>query len=364
MKGFLDWLLEASMDVPSALRIFGMSKPPETEKELNALYKKLAMSRHPDHGGSTRQMQELNAAKEVLKKAIGKETFFNGKSVSAAEMKTASAERKKAIAKEMEKLFRKLDGKAYKAWFEKLFQKPFKVEVVHGTEKSLYGSFPSPMVELTASSEGSAEVFHCRMTANMFDSEMTLLQGSGLGGKDVTFSYVISADALVGGKRQAIVKSRQVSKSYASPMTDPSVVFPEARMKKLASGMVRKDSKMQKRDFNVVFVDRWGCETDGKDWWMLSFDRQATGVEWGLCIERYTLSRKGFYRIGSSFWAKDSTKRYAAWKEQAGVKIDCSFIPETKESCDFLEKAFAYAKKTKDQRKIADFIRKGSERLA
>ena len=72
MKSFKEWLEEAVMDPKTALKIFGLSEFPKTAVELRNLHKKLALTNHPDRGGSLEKMQDINAANDVLKKWIGK----------------------------------------------------------------------------------------------------------------------------------------------------------------------------------------------------------------------------------------------------------------------------------------------------
>ena len=72
MKSFKEWLKEATMDPHTALQVFGLAEFPKSAAELRSLHKKLAMSNHPDRGGSLEKMQDINAANDVLKKWVGK----------------------------------------------------------------------------------------------------------------------------------------------------------------------------------------------------------------------------------------------------------------------------------------------------
>lgn len=51
--------------------IYKFFKNVETVEELYSQYKKLAMQYHPDHGGSTEDMQQINAEYDELKKRVG-----------------------------------------------------------------------------------------------------------------------------------------------------------------------------------------------------------------------------------------------------------------------------------------------------
>ncbi len=364
MKSFVDWLLEAAMDMPRALEVFGLSQPPKTGAELRTLYKKLAMSRHPDHGGSTVQMQELNAAKDFLSRHVGG-TYAKGAAGRNAKAEEYGARRKafeKTVAESIAKFFKQMDGEAYRKYFESLFKKPFKVEIVHGTASSMFTTASVPTLEMKISSEGNLDVFAVHLAGAISDAVDSLMKGTGLASQNVVFGYYVSTDALTGGKKQVITKQTYRKKADASILTDPSAVFPLARMQKIASGAVRKNSALKKRDFDAVMQNKWGCEKGNGDTWVFAFDAKPTEeLHHALVVSRYTLSRKGVYQVSDYCYEKNAKSKFGYWKRMDGcVKGDCKFMPECGETMEFLESLFAYAKKNPDWKKIADFIKTGS----
>ena len=104
MKSFREWLLEAIMDPKTALKIFGLAEFPKTPDELRQLHRKLALSNHPDRGGSLKKMQDINAANDVLKNWIGKSV----KTVagSTASRRSAETRRKKQTSKPADDTFK------------------------------------------------------------------------------------------------------------------------------------------------------------------------------------------------------------------------------------------------------------------
>lgn len=362
MKSFLYWLLEATMDLPQALEIFGLSQPPKTKEDLNAIYKKLAMKKHPDHGGSTREMQELNVAKEILLKNLGSDGV---RSYSRNQKNRGYYDNLKRneemIAKSLENLFLLLDEKAYQEWFEQHFSKPFTIEVKRGTYSSIFTSIPLPTLEMTAYSAGHAEVFIMKLTATVLNADRS---ASSIGGKKTTFAYYVSSEALVGGKKQVMSRQKSWKATDSLPLTHPDTVFPSIKLRKIINGNARKGSKMARRDFVSILEARWGCETSTqKNWWLFKFDESSDNVAAGLSVERVTLNRESFYTFGSGFWFKKTTTKYSAWNRSTDVKIQCEYMPEDRETADFIESVFAYARKTKDLQKIADFIKKGSKQV-
>lgn len=353
------------MTFPEALQIFGLSQAPATEKELSILYKKLAMKKHPDHGGSTREMQELNAAKDILKKNLGSDgtrSYSRNQKKSGGDYFDILKRNEEMIAKSLENLFLLLDEKAYQEWFEKHFSKPFTVEVKRGTYSSIFTSIPLPTLEMTAYSAGHAEVFTMKLTATVLNADKS---ASSISGKKTTFAYYVSSEALVGGKKQVMSRQKSWKATDSLPLTHPDTVFPSIKLRNIINGNARKGSKMARRDFATIFETRWGCEKSAvyKNWWLFQFDEDSENVAKALAVERVTLQRQSFYKFDSRYWFKKTTKKYAAWNTSDDVKIECEYLPEDRETADFIESVFAYARKTKDLQKIAGFIKKGSKQV-
>lgn len=70
MKTFTRLILEETMDVATAMKIFGYTKA-VSKDQLKKDYRVLAMKNHPDHGGSVTKMSKINVAYEVLAKQVG-----------------------------------------------------------------------------------------------------------------------------------------------------------------------------------------------------------------------------------------------------------------------------------------------------
>ena len=92
MKSFSEWLLEAIMDPKTALKIFGLAEFPQTAAELRSLHKRLALTNHPDRGGSLEKMQDINAANDVLKQYIGKSVKSVGGFASGSAGRASNAQ--------------------------------------------------------------------------------------------------------------------------------------------------------------------------------------------------------------------------------------------------------------------------------
>ena len=368
MKSFIDWLLEASMTVYDALKVFGLGQPPETIQDLNALYKKLAMTCHPDHGGSTRQMQELNAARDILKRNIGAEGFgrsSSAKTPSNSDMFNFNSriERHKIICAAMMKFFKGFKKAVYKKYFEDLFGKEFTVNVVVSENKDSIG-LAGPSLKMEAFSFNREDVFTLTLTTKMLDAEYDVYKGKGLGGADVTFGYWVDATAFTGGKNQVVARGIRHDKADSAPLTKPESVFPKARMQKIAAGKIRTGAKLKKRDFMSMFVDKWQCDFRGDNTWLFTYTNNPKGVDSSFSITRNVVSRMPVYSITCVFYERDNLSKYGAWwPAKDAPKIACGYLPENEETYRFLESIFAYARKVQDKKKIAAFIKSGSDKI-
>lgn len=367
MKSFMNWLIEASMNLVDALKIFGLANPPETTQELNAMYKKLAMTRHPDHGGSTLKMQELNAARDILKRNVGTKGF--GKS-STVKGKTGDMfnfndriARHKIIAMAMMKFFKGFKKAAYKKFFESLFEKEFTVDVTISENKDSIG-LVGPSLKMEAYSFNREDVFTLTLTTKMIDAEYEIYQGKGLSASNVTFGYWVDATAFTGGKNQVVVKGIRHDKSDSSPLTMPESVFPKARMEKIASGKIRRGAKLKKRDFAAMFTNKWQCRAGSDNTWLFTFTNNPDGTDYGFSVSRNVVSRMPFYSFVCVFYERDNLSKYGVWwPAKDAPKITCGYLPETEETFKFLDSVFAYARKVQDRKKIADFIKAGSDKI-
>lgn len=107
------------MELSQALKVFGITESLEAG-QLKPLYRKLARANHPDHGGSTKAMQEVNEAYEVLLK-VGAVRIAS--SNSWAERKARDAEHKEMAQAAMASIIAGLDMDAIKERIELVFGK-------------------------------------------------------------------------------------------------------------------------------------------------------------------------------------------------------------------------------------------------
>ena len=222
MKSFLDWLVEAAMTLSQALEIFGISEVPSTEKELLALWKKLALQKHPDHGGSTIEMQKLNAAKDFLKKHLSskdsKTSSEHGKSSPADELH----QRAELATGVLERLFIRLDTVSCRNWLEKHFGKKFVNEIRRGIQTGPIDGISFPYVEMTSYPEDRSVIFTLKLEAAAFKK-----------GKNVSFGYYASSSVFINGKTEDILKKKAKDITDTMPLMNPGIMLPSTKLKKI-----------------------------------------------------------------------------------------------------------------------------------
>jgi hypothetical protein len=70
MKTYKEFISEDKMSYQEALSVFGVQSG-YTEEEIKNRYKKLAVTNHPDKGGSDGEMTKINNAYDILKRGKG-----------------------------------------------------------------------------------------------------------------------------------------------------------------------------------------------------------------------------------------------------------------------------------------------------
>jgi len=355
------------MPLKTALKTFGIASVPADAAELKRLYKNLAMKNHPDLGGSVEKMKELNLANEVLKANLG--TGSKG-GFSASKFDWDAARKKEmnikaGVAKKMTEFFKGFDWKAYKSYFEKIFGKKFNVSIVRSDPAEYNnGCIQAPYIKFRAEADDGNGIFTLTLTTSLDTAYFSILSGKGLSASGVTFMYWVQSDAFIDSKKQVIVKNAQQKSSDSRPLTDPESVFPLQRMKKLASGAVRKDSPLKKRDFDSLFTVKWGAKrlTSGSHVsWVVPLWTDRNGIEHSIEVSRVTLMRSGFYSFSSHFYHLDMNSKYKIHNvDKSGPVIDSTYLPECKKVFDAFDAILVYAKKAKDEKMIANYILKAT----
>jgi len=251
MYSFKDYLFEASMTLVAAMKVFNITSPFTSEVDLKAHYKKLALQHHPDHGGSMDKMKEVNLAKEILVKNIGRPTS----AAKSFDWNKSDQEYKDLKVVVNNLLLSKFHPAIYAKYLSGIFGKEFKTEVaVDKTD----GYFSNSNTSLKAKFYDAEKDIVLDLYFGV--SLIEIKHSKGLGGAgNIDFPILVTTDAYINGKKQKITRTNWNYNSDHNLFSNPEVVLPKVKMTKLAKGEVRAGSKVKKSDFDAFFIKKYGA---------------------------------------------------------------------------------------------------------
>lgn len=339
MKKFLEYLLE-QMSFADAMKVFDIEAVPN-KADLDKLYKKLALKNHPDLGGSEEKMKEINQAKDVLDKNVGR-SLSKGSSSSVSRSKEDYNEEQKQYVnycKSVEAELKSIDLKAYQDYLEKIFGVPFNVETrIKNYGEDKYYADSTVTYGMEFADKDREKVIYLFLIADTWKAFKAIKKSNGLSTADKTI-YTISmrSDIMVDGKNQVLTKVRYVKSNETKIFTEPSILLPKARLTKIAGGEARKNSKLAKRDFVGLFttVFKGEHEKNGPDDYF--YFKTAKGLF--IYLRRYTMMRIGSYQVyikEQPYKPESSVYRYERRPKTPDLSWVYSII-ERQEAFDFFK---------------------------
>ena len=273
MKSFKDWLIEAIMDPKTALKIFGLSEFPKTATELRNLHKKLALTNHPDCGGSLEKMKDINAANDVLKQWIGKSVKSiarSGTRTSASQtyrqagetFKTSRA-RANANRDEFEKDILKTHGPIYRAiaaFLEKLptfafatyISEVLGIKFTHTITKvstveeivKMKDHAKEPWIRYVFTDKSGMEVFGIELTGDT-DHMAWRMRNTSNGfenSKNFDFEWAIAVDFYKGraSNKKVVLRKKKYRSADLSILKDPKKLLSPSKIKTAYYGIPMK----------------------------------------------------------------------------------------------------------------------------
>lgn len=339
MKTFKSYLLETAMTLDTAMKLFNITQSFSSEDELRTAYKKLAMLNHPDLGGSTEKMKELNQAKDILSKYIGKITT---KGFSDDEYNKSQEEYKNLKIAINNLLLSKFNANAFCTYFEKIFGVHFTSEVETSKVGTYYGNMNSSLTAKFFDKEKDI-VFELYFGVNLID----IKHNKGLGGAgNMDFTILVDTNAYVHGKKQKISKTSYDWKNDHSMFVNPDITFPKAKMTKIANGQVRKDSKLRKSDFDNFFEKKYGAKRDTYGSVTRYYIPINDNIE--LLIMRSVIMRQAVYSV--MHIAGGTKTKFGFKSEWEENSIGYKYYEENQESMDFFKKLIDTLKQSHDHK--------------
>ena len=344
MKTFKQYIVEEVLSFSDALKIFNIDRVPSTRSEFDKLYKQLALKNHPDLGGSTEAMKKLNMAKEVLSKNLGRGEKEAEKAAQDEWEAKYRAEKEQAFHIAMN-FFKKIDLELYKVYFKKLFNKDFFAESKASVWKSGKYEHNAPYINIEIFTKERDIVFYLTLGCDLFRLYGDIFGQKGLSTSNVTFDYYIQSESFIENKKQVITKQKYIRSTDASVLTKPETVFPKARIEKLASGTVRQNSTLKKRDFESMITMKFKGEKGTNNYYYIPFLKDSDS-EYRLAIWRTVLMKQGLWMF--AYINKKGLNGFGWNSDNKGIEL--TYVPENQRGFDVMNNLFTeIQKKTPEQ---------------
>lgn len=329
-------LLEITMD--QALKALNIDKMDARDaSKLKSAYKAASLKNHPDRGGSTEAMKDVNLAYELLSK------FAGGSSTSSSSGPSSSkfdweASRKEYIElgfKVLEILKSTFKIQNFVDHFSKIYSKPFQYKITRewpkqGDRDAHYAGMDVEFFD------GSRDiVFKLNFSCYLIDAKYNKSIGGGYG--NISYPLGVSAYGFFNNKKLKITQRDYQRTTDHDVLVNPELAFPSTRLNKFKS---TASSKLFRKEDMILTLKN---KIDGGEW-----NRDQFGVRLGddkprrtLAFNRMTFQRMPYWTI--SYFVGGKYEPVA----RPGV------LAETEDTAKFLIDLANGAKKTTPDQTIA-----------
>jgi hypothetical protein len=288
---FKQFLVEREMPISQAFNIFGITSVPPQD-ELKQIYKNLSKENHPDRGGSTEVMQDINGAYSVLKK-------YKSTSVSSINWDDIDLKYRELGKVIKDDLIKSFDPSIFAKYFTELSGKDF-ISVITSTSPDEKAKSPySAGLTAEIKTDDGETIFRFTLHTvlpNVIRDTNGLASGDVM--SDIKFDLSITTSVFHNNKVHKITQKSYNYTNDHSFFKDPSKLFPGAKVKKILGGETSK-RKFSKRDMFGILREKGDVSVDGNDVYI------KFGEDYKLHLYRLTMSRTPFWSIGGIY------KRYS-----------------------------------------------------
>jgi hypothetical protein len=345
-------LVIAKMSVQEALDVLDFD--PQRLGDAAALkqaYRAKSMEHHPDRGGSTQMMQQVNEAYEVLVRQKGP----GSRGETPSEKIEKELKRNQAAAIVEQGLRQSFDEQKFTQHIEKFTGKKFTVTSKLETKRSHYSDYI--FIEAKWVSQDGKTTFDLSVwsdTSNFQWGPRKL----GTGGQD--FSFSVSAQTAIFHETRK-VKFRQNDWNLTSDsrlIFNPETLFPKKKIAQMMTGKERK-RKFSKRDMLLGLEKLVGAKVwrSGKD----DIADIPLGKDGG-----FTLQLRRITMMGQAMWVVSRT----LWKGKIGYKGSERFdlkgakdIPEREAALVSLEQMRRKSSNLDDPRALGKLVADTTQKI-
>ncbi len=330
MLGFNNFLIE--MNVQDAMKVLGLSSG-FSEVELTKAFRRASSANHPDKGGSTEKQQQINQARDLLKKNVGHQTVDDSRETFNQEWRDIAV----MVRNDLEK---NLNINAYTAYFKKVYGVDFVATVKdlspsddeikklatprfrNTTRVPYYVNYKIEWA--TAGRDKVLELGISVYMANLFGS-------GGLASPGTTYQMGVSTFAYNNGRKLKITARDYDHTAKKSVFSKPETVFPSKKLIK------KKPTKFKKADMLSALKAELKAVSSGDTWYIptkddkflainrMTWNRQAIWNVDGIWFQSGKFSKKRETGIHSSFDESEATldifRKVARGDSKAAIKL-------------------------------------------
>jgi len=333
------------MSLSQALEVFGMQG---SELGNPALLKKkfrdLSQANHPDHGGDVEVMKSINVAYALLKtsKAAQTSSKINWDDIDKKYRALGSAAKAAILSVFKPEVFIMYFNQFSPDKFE------FEMKQTFPRENEKSPSFAGFRGEFFTSDRET--IFTLDISVSLHE----LANKSGLGYNEFQYPLVITTYGFHNNRKQKIKRSDWNFTNDHTFFSDPSKIYPQAKLKKIFSGATSKRA-FKKRDFQVFMVKK--CKADIDNEWC----RIPLVGEWKSGIGTRPLYKLTLFRsvfMKQAIWMVNGIYKKMGRINQ-GIVIS---LPETEETAKMLFDLQKQCKRVKETdeaviKKVNDFLK-------
>ena len=345
MVTFKQFMIERKMSAPEAFKILGIDSS-TTQDELKKVYRKLSIENHPDRGGDTDKMQDINNAYEVAKMHVGSPVGGVGK-VDWDEIHEKYRVALREIVADFES---KMNPDLFARYFESVFKKPISYKsVIRPTAKEIDKKYPpdSVVMHIEYSDVDNDTVIDMRITGSARNLVHPPKSLSG----SAEQSYGLYTDITIfhNNKKNKLKRSDWNSTTNHKIFTDPEVLFPLKKMQTVALATKAKNAKFTRKD-SLLYVTRKLKARKFNDFYIYDISDES-----GVKLSREVFMRKPYWAITGMF----NTSNKFTIKLDMKNKFDPTsiIIPETEQAFVTLNDALNKLKKSGDIKKFQSTLK-------
>ncbi len=330
MLGFDKFLIE--MNVQDAMKVLGLDSG-FSAADLKKAFRRASSANHPDKGGSTDKMQQVNRANDLLSKNVGHQKVDDSRETFNKEWRDIAVMVRNDLKKN-------LNIAAYTSHFKKVYGVDFvaTVKLLSPSDDEIK-KMATPRFRNTTSvphyvnykiewaTAGRDKVLELGISvymANLFGS-------GGLASPGTTYQMGVSTFAYNNGRKLKITARDYDHTAKKSVFTKPETVFPAKKLVK------KKPTKFKKSDMLSALKAELKAPLSGDMWYIplkddkflginrMTWNRQAIWNVDGIWVQSSKFSKKREKGIHSSFDESEATldifRKVARGNSQSAIKL-------------------------------------------